>query len=171
MKPSRSSARSAGSLRTARLGVSPVTTSARRARPARTMDRARSIPLTKLLQALVTSRAWAREPSSACTMCAVAGSTRSREAEAKTSRSTSSGPSPAASSARRAAPTARVEAYTPSPATRRETIPVACVSILGGSARPLRCATSRRRSSEESTSSGNTLPTAVIPARGGGSVG
>lgn len=72
-------------------------------------------------------------------------------------------------SARRAAPTASVEAYTPSPATRRETIPVACVSSLGGRTRPLRRATSCWRSSEERTSSGNRLPTAVIPARGDGS--
>ncbi|MFF9527532.1 hypothetical protein ACF1DV_37050 [Streptomyces achromogenes] len=79
-----------------------------------------SMPLTKLSHALVTSSAWAREPSVAWTMCAVAGSTTSREAEAKTSRSTSYGASAAFSGASRPARTASVEAYSPSATARRE---------------------------------------------------
>ena len=66
------------------------------------------MPLRKLLQALVTSSACARLPSSACTMWAVAGSTTSRVAEANSSRSMSLGSSSAAASAWRAARTARV---------------------------------------------------------------
>ncbi|WP_345521923.1 hypothetical protein [Streptomyces echinatus] len=42
-----------------------MTTRARRTRPARIIARAVSMPLTKLLHAFVTSKAWAREPSSA----------------------------------------------------------------------------------------------------------
>ena len=82
------------SQRTPREGASPAHTQARLARPAASMADATSMALSSELQALGTSKQWARVPRRSCTAWDVAGSTMSRLADAKMSRSMPSGSTP-----------------------------------------------------------------------------
>ena len=127
----------------------------------------------KLLHAFLTSNTDApRTPSSAAMMCAVAGSTWSWPVAAKISRSTSAGSKPASAIAARAAATARVDEYSPSPTIRRSRTPDTASSVPGGTgSRPDASAMRRSISSLLARPAGSTWAMPAIWVTGGPVVG
>ncbi len=108
---------------------------------------ASSIALSTLLQALRTSNTGQPAPSSAATMCAVAGSTASQLTPAKMIRSRDGAARPVSSITWRAAATAIVAAVWPGPARCRRCTPVACSMRPRGMRTPGLLSASRSSSS------------------------
>lgn len=123
--------------------------------------------LSTELHAFLTSMTGARTPSFAATMWLVAGSTMSWLADAKSSRSTSSGARPWVASSFSAAATARSEASQSSGSTWTCRTPVRRETIgTRGAAPGLRSASARSASRTSTTRSGRWTPTAAITAAG-----